>query len=558
MFAFFTLKAWPIGCTNASGCAHDDAGPGGKAVLARSVDGRGRFDQITFFSSTKFLFPAPAVANGSQFPGLPTDLSAQRVAFVFGTGRENNGAWAPDPWNRSYPYLAVTSLADVAARNGRVYSHPVSDTDVGSARPLRGEAIGARVADKWVVAQDNRILVIRDDGLVFAHDVGDPLGKPYAIPPRAGATPAPLVAANPGDKWVLVHRDRLLVVTEDGRVFAHRVTGDVEAAFQLGGPPNQPTPIVATNPEDKWVLVVGDRILVITKNGKVFAHRITDKTIHPTVELAVPEGGVAGSPRDRWVLGMGNKIVVITGNGDVVTHVVRDTIVEGHRALTSTQRVAANPEDRWVLAVGTPGGRFPSRLIVIPYYPARWRYFAGLQASGLPNWQTEERLARPLAPFGDFDLPGNSMQEFHKCLGYFSVRFVEPAQKWVMLYTCDRPRSGPRGVYMRTARMPWGPWSPPTLIFDPFQAPPQGGYCNFMHSTGQCRSGTNRFEEEKRKPDPTSATAVREPGGEYAPFLLPSRYQKYRQGAQTTLYYLMSTWNPYQVVLMKALVDLGP
>ena len=46
-------------------------------------------------------------------------------------------------------------------------------------------------------------------------------------------------------------------------------------------------------------------------------------------------------------------------------------------------------------------------------------------------------------------------------------------------------------------------------------------------------------------------------GGEYAPILLPSRYAKVSTN-EATLYFLMSTWNPYQVMLMKTQVTRRP
>src|SRR5262249_5390651 len=159
--------------------------PGGKAVLARSSDGRGRFEPMTYFSSSKFLFPAPAVVHSSLTPGLPVDLSNQEVVFVFGTGRENTGA-PGDRWNNSYPYLAVHSLSDVAAKTGMVFSHPISANSVDDARPIN-EAVGTRREDKWVLVQHatsgERILIIRDDGLVFTHPVTDTVGRPNGIPP---------------------------------------------------------------------------------------------------------------------------------------------------------------------------------------------------------------------------------------------------------------------------------------------------------------------------------------------------------------------------------------
>jgi Domain of unknown function (DUF4185) len=186
--------------------------------------------------------------------------------------------------------------------------------------------------------------------------------------------------------------------------------------------------------------------------------------------------------------------------------------------------------------------------------PSGWRYFAGQQQNGLPMWKMNENdpAVQPLVPFGMFDSdPTDIRYEFHKCLGYFSVRYVQRAKKWVMLYTCDvRPHSL-RGVYMRTATLPWGPWSAPDRIFDP-----SDGYCRFMHLPvgclpEGCPSGINPFEEEKRH------GPNREVGGEYAPFLLPSRYAKPAPNGQTSIYYLMSTGNPYQVVLMRSDVNLG-
>ena len=52
-------------------------------------------------------------------------------------------------------------------------------------------------------------------------------------------------------------------------------------------------------------------------------------------------------------------------------------------------------------------------------------------------------------------------------------------------------------------------------------------------------------------------TAERAWGGEYAPFLLPSRYIK-TDATGTTFYFEMSTWDPYQVVLMRTHLSIAP
>lgn len=86
-------------------------------------------------------------------------------------------------------------------------------------------------------------------------------------------------------------------------------------------------------------------------------------------------------------------------------------------------------------------------------------------------------------------------------------------------------------------------------------------YCKYMHLPADiavCAAGlSNPFEEEKRVPqwDP-SRPGRRNVGGEYAPFLLPSNYQKLNDNGTMSLYFTLSTWNPYQTVLMKTVVKI--
>ena len=261
---------------------------------------------------------------------------------------------------------------------------------------------------------------------------------------------------------------------------------------------------MAANPQDKWLLVVGNRILVVTKDGSVFAHDIAGNSIGVPFQLGGPK--VAANPQDKWVLVVGNRILVVTKQQP-------------------------------------------------------WRYYTGVKANGRPDWKEEEALAQPLPPFGSLgDGTG-----YHECLGYFSVRFIDGWRKWVMLYTCANDESagynknnGPRGIYLRTSDVPWGPWSPPQHIFDP-----KDGYCYFMYyqltneHDDYCKNKGGSDPAEQSVRDTTSAVTNRGWGGEYAPLLLPSRYAKVGAN-QTTLYFLMSTWNPYQVVLMRTQVTPNP
>ena len=233
------------------------------------------------------------------------------------------------------------------------------------------------------------------DGRVFRHPIeNSSVGTPIGIPPVSGTIP---VAARSLDKWLLTHGNDLLVVTEDGHVFAHLVDGFVHAARELGGVDGV-APRVGANHGDRWVLVVGDQILVITDKGKVFGHRLEGDIIHVPVELTRVEQNVTGGDRDRWVLGMGNDIVIVTGDGRVVTYAVTTSFIAGPNFIQGPQRIAANPEDRWLLGVGSldRGGK----LLVLPYYVSGWRYFAGIGQSARPQWSNEERLAQPLPQLG--------------------------------------------------------------------------------------------------------------------------------------------------------------
>jgi hypothetical protein len=140
---------------------------------------------------------------------------------------------------------------------------------------------------------------------------------------------------------------------------------------------------------------------------------------------------------------------------------------------------------------------------------------------------------------------------YHQCVGELSVAYVEQWGKWAMLYSCgDSPDDGynkenVRGIYLRTADVPWGPWSGPKLIFQPKEP---HGYCRFMYSANPCAANEpNPRDEGVQNPKGQLSW-----GGEYAPMLLPTYTTV--EGDSTSLYFFMSTWNPYQVVLIRTLI----
>lgn len=150
------------------------------------------------------------------------------------------------------------------------------------------------------------------------------------------------------------------------------------------------------------------------------------------------------------------------------------------------------------------------------------RFFAGLDGGGQPLWSPREDDARPL---------------FHQsCVGELSVAWNADLAKWVMLYNCGAPESR---ILARTADKPWGPWSEPQLVFAAEQ-----GFGRFIH----------RADSDDQLSDPHSPQVSGDP---YAPYMI-ARFAKGVPGQYADIRFLMSTWNPYNTVLMTTRLRLAP
>ncbi len=149
------------------------------------------------------------------------------------------------------------------------------------------------------------------------------------------------------------------------------------------------------------------------------------------------------------------------------------------------------------------------------------QYFAGLDEENEPLWSAAESNARPLFAL---DTP---------CVGEFSVSYNTFIDRWIMLYNCGNPR----GINLRTSEHPWGPWTKPQIVFRPWE---DGGYCHFIHTSWE-------FDQCDELHD---AGREYEWGGEYGPY----QFEHLATGdaQSTTIYFTLSTWNPYAVILMKA------
>jgi hypothetical protein len=163
-----------------------------------------------------------------------------------------------------------------------------------------------------------------------------------------------------------------------------------------------------------------------------------------------------------------------------------------------------------------------------------WRYAVTDGAGTLVRWSQDESEATPL-----FNQPcGGSTP----CMiGELSVTWNPYLRKWLMLYG----HGNPWGINYRVADRPWGPWSPPNLLFS---AVCDRGNCHFMHVDWDFRNCDSVYDSM------FGSSRQGEGAGEYGPYVI-SRFTR-GDATSTTIYYLMSTWNPYQVVLMKSTLQL--
>lgn len=160
-------------------------------------------------------------------------------------------------------------------------------------------------------------------------------------------------------------------------------------------------------------------------------------------------------------------------------------------------------------------------------HPGKTYYFAGLDEAGKPRWSATEAEAAPVLR--------------HSQIGEFSVVYSEELDVWLLTYNSGSPR----GITFHWAHEPWGPWSRAQVIFEPWR---DSGYARFMHALNMPNAN---LAGPVINPAPP---AVEQWGGEYAPYMV-ERFLRYRDG-ELVIYYLMSTWNPYVVVLMRTEFDV--
>lgn len=183
------------------------------------------------------------------------------------------------------------------------------------------------------------------------------------------------------------------------------------------------------------------------------------------------------------------------------------------------------------------------------------QYLVGYDSHGLPVFQSSaESQAIQLVPD---TTAGNASLQYNSDLGL-----------WLLTWDGGRGSSSTNGVYFSTAFAPWGPWSTPQHIFNSCADGGFGTFIRYVAATKACPGLTSDAGPAGpiigTPDDPfngqTTSTPVENAftrlGAVYAPFMVPDLAQL--SGNQFSIYYNLSTWNPYTVVLMETTFSVAP
>jgi hypothetical protein len=150
------------------------------------------------------------------------------------------------------------------------------------------------------------------------------------------------------------------------------------------------------------------------------------------------------------------------------------------------------------------------------------------------GWSTDEDDAAPVFCAGS--------------VGELSVRYNRVLRRYLCMFNSDSPA----GIVMHSAPEPWGPWSlRPLLVFDPWDDSRK--FAKFIHrawESGKPETVQDFVADDIiPQPDGSFETRYFDWGGVYGPYQIAKFNSEAREGV-ARVYFTMSTWNPYQVVLM--------
>ena len=311
-----------------------------------------------------------------------------------------------------------------------------------------------------------------------------------------------------------------------------------------------------TNPDDGLDLVFLDRPPIIhpsvPQNG--FNVPLDGLSVDETMFVYFSTDGYQAEGHPL----MGRSILTRSTNGgldfDLLYEFSRDKFIN-----VSVERTTLDPHDAEQVGAGTRdvlciwgSGRYRSSDVYLAILPISElatgrgrRFYAGVD--GAHSWSDDERDATPLFCAA--------------CVGELSARWNPYLSRFLLTFNSDNPR----GIVLHAAPKPWGRWTrEPVMVFDPwFRAPVLDpidpclgdGYGKFMHVAWDVKRCDHLHDDMFGSP------RENEWGGEYGPYQIAHMAKGFLRSTRhelipvTQLYFVMSTWNPYQAMLMTTQLD---
>jgi hypothetical protein len=170
--------------------------------------------------------------------------------------------------------------------------------------------------------------------------------------------------------------------------------------------------------------------------------------------------------------------------------------------------------------------RVPLELIEIR---AAWRYWTGR------SWSVSESTAKPIFPVA---------VEAGEGVGELSAAWLAPLRRWIVTYQIG---PHPTGVWFRTASSPTGPYSDARLLYHPEW--PGVGFGTVLHRpwSDGAALGTDLLYD-RGQGEMT--------GTEYGAYIV-SRFTRALTRDRVSIAFTLSSWNPYQVHLFTASLELS-
>jgi len=197
-----------------------------------------------------------------------------------------------------------------------------------------------------------QLAVITGDGSVFGSKiVGTDLEPVFQL------SAAKKIGFNPQDRFIVTIGNTLAVITNTGDVFG----APIEFSSGTFGFPSGLGPIfqlsgakIGFNPQDRFMVTIGGNILaVITNTGDVFGAEVQGQTIGPIFQFSGAKIGF--NPQDRFMVAFGheirgNTLAVITNTGDVFGAEVQGQTI-GPIFQFSGAKIGFNPQDRFMVTI---------------------------------------------------------------------------------------------------------------------------------------------------------------------------------------------------------------